>query len=391
MQKLAIIGGGITGLCAAFEAGKRKIDTILLEKNFNVGGRLDYAVSFTTQRFQPRVYRLLEELEIKEILVPVSPTEMGMYVQGRIMGFDQFPEMIKMLPPDQQNIVNAIIGEAMQSNFDPENPSPNLIELREKSFGQYLREKGCSIQTIKMIMEPMLTFTFAEEINLDQISADYGLFNIRFGMEMGAPDVFTFEEGIRMLADILSAKAKEIGVKIETEAKVTRIEKLNGKFKIHFEKLGEKKEIEAEKVILAVPICEAKEILPELKFPEGVSYLPTKCLLLKGKLKGKRKYILGIPGNEENIRFIFEGPYGIFYAYPYFMEKPMNLDFFFETYSVKSEITISCSLSIISPRAEIPLVKTNIENLFFAGDYYYYPYIEGCIFTAQKAIEAAAK
>lgn len=390
-KKFIIIGGGLTGLMAAFEAEKKGIETLVLEESLDVGGRLEYVVSFTTYRFQPRTFELLNELELDVILSPILPENLGFYSQKKVLPFSEFSKFVLSLPQDQQEKLNYLLGTAMQSNFDPENPSSNLLELREISFGEYLRNMGFSPQTIKMFVEPMLTFTFLETLNLDQISAEYGLFNIRFGMEMGQKDVFTFEEGIKILANILKRKIIELGGEVATECKVTKIQREKEGFVIWAENLGKEKEYKGEKVLLAFPLTSAPKIVPELEIPQGLSYCQTKVFILEGKLKFPQKYILGFPGNEANLRFIFAGPANFFYVYPYFLEKPVNFNDFFEEFSIKDEIKIESAFPIISPGTHLKNTKTNISGIFLAGDYYYYPFLDTCLFTAKKVVEEVEK
>lgn len=385
MKKLAIIGGGVSGLTAAYEAGKKNINTVLFEESSLPGGRLEYSVSVTSPEFQPKVYELIKELELEELTVPFSPDLLGMFVQGKIMPYSELPNMIKSLPEEQQEVVNKIIGEALQSNFNIGNPSENLKKLRNISFAEYL--KDCSPQTMKMLMEPMMIFTFLKEIDMNNFSAEYGLFNIRFGMEMAKENVSTFEEGIRILADILQKKALDKGVEFNLSSKVSKIEKNGESFKIYYKRLNEERELEAEKVLISTPPSAIKEFFPQIEIGKGISYSKTKCFLAEGELKGKETVIMGVPGNEANLRFLFVGPHGIHYIYPLDNENPVKTENFYKECNIIREQMIESPFAILAPGTKLTETKTNIEGAYLCGDYYYYPLIETSIATAQKAIK----
>ncbi|MFW6283161.1 MAG: FAD-dependent oxidoreductase [Minisyncoccales bacterium] len=385
MKKLVIVGGGVSGLTAAYTAGKKNMDAVLLEKSSLPGGRLEYCLSFTSSRFQPQLYKLIEELDLKELTTSFPPSLLGMYVKGNVVPYSELPNMIKKMPKDQQKVINKIMGEAMKSNFNIDNPSENLKKLRNIPFDEYI--KDCSPQTIKMFIEPMMTFTFLEEIDMSKFSAEYGLFNIRFGLEMGEDDVFTFDEGVRIIADILQKKAQEKGVTIRTDSKVTKIKKENNHFKIHYDKIDGEKVIEAENVIVSTPLRVTKKIFPEINIPEGASYNKTKCYLLEGEPKEDKQAILGMPGNKANLRFLFSGPYGTHYVYPMKNDKPVDFDAFYKNYEITTEEIIENPFVVIKAGTDLSKIKTNIENAYICGDYYYYPLIETSISTAQKAVE----
>lgn len=385
MKKLAIVGGGICGLHAAYQASKNNVDSVLFEESSLAGGRLEYCVSATSPRFQPQLYNLIKELGLEVLSVPLSPKLLGIFAGDKVMPYSMFPEMIKSMPPDQQQVINGIIGEAMQSNFSVENPSENLIKLRTQSFGEYL--KNCSGQVVKMFMEPMMVFTFLEKINMADFSADYGLFNIRFGMEMGGEQTYTFEEGVRILADILQKKAIDKGVDFMLSSRVTKVEKASNSFKIHYQKLNEEKDLEAENVLFAIPLPLIKNIMPEVDLGTGVSYGKTKCYFTEGELRGEEKIIMGMPGNKANLRFLFAGPYNFHYVYPFENDKPVAMDLFYKNCKITGEEIIENTFPIIAPNTKPLEVKTNIEGVFAGGDHYFYPLIETSLVTAQKAIE----
>ncbi len=389
MKKLAIIGAGISGLTAAYEAGKEDIDTVLFEEGFLAGGRLEYCVSATTPEFQPLVYELIEELGLEGLTVPLPPALLGMYVKGEIMPYSHLPKMIESMPEDQQKVVNEMIGEALQSNFSVKDPSENLKELRKISFAEYLEE--FSPKTLKMLVEPMMVFTFLENVGLEDLSAEYGLFQMRFGLEMGKENVSTFEEGIRILADVLEERAQEEGVDIQLESRVTRIEETDNGFKVSYRKSGKKEEMEVEQVVLSTPFSSIKMIFPEIELGEGLSYSETKCFIAQGELKGDEKIIMGVPGNKTNLRFLFAGPYGTHYIYPFKNDEPVDMDVFYKDYRITDEKMIENPMPIMAPDTELPRVETNIDGAYLCGDYYYYPLIETSIATAREAIEKVKK
>lgn len=385
MKKIGIIGGGISGLTASYKATKKGYDTVLFEESSITGGRLEYCVSLTSNHFQPHLYNLIKELDMEELSIPFSPKSLGMYVQGKVAPYSSMMKMIEEMPEDASQKINGLIKEAMESDFTVDDPSDNLKELRKISFAEYL--KDFPKMAIQRFIMPMMVFTFKEKINLENFSAEYGLFQIRFGMEMAQDNVSTLEEGVRILSDILEKESKERGAKIRLSTEVEKVEKTDKGFKIYFTRLGEKGTIEVENVLFAVPLNVIKEIFPEIEISDQIDYGSTKCLIGEGKLKTDKKMIMGTPANEQNLRFLFQGPYGTQYIYPYFEDKKVDLDAFYKDIEITQERTIENAFALLGPGADLPKVETNVKNAYLCSDYYYYPLIETSIVTAKKAVE----
>ena len=322
-MKIGIVGGGIAGLTAAYRLSQKGVDCVLFEKQSFTGGRIDYCVSITTPDFQPRLYALERELGLEEAEIPFLPSSIAMLAEKNFMGFEDFPKMVESLTPEEKNYYQKIMQDAMANSFDIDQPSERLLELRQISFAAYL--KDCPPQLMGMVIEPMMGFTFMFPLDLSKFSADYGLFQIRFGAEMGGGRANTFDENVKMLTNILEYKILDAGSKVCLSAEVKRVQKQGNGFEVYFEENGQDKTEHVDKVIFATPLSITKTIMPELDLGDGIFYEKSKCIFVQGKLKTDRTVIMGVPfRNIANVRCLFVAYPNEHQVYPMDISRPVD-------------------------------------------------------------------
>lgn len=389
-MKIGIVGGGIAGLTAAFRLSQKGTDCVLFEKQSFTGGRIDYCVCITTPDFQPRLYALGRELSLEEAEVPFLPNSIAMLAGKDFLGFENFPKMVESLPSEEKNYYQKIMQDAMMSSFDIEQPSERLKELRQISFAEYL--KDCPPKLMGMVIEPMMGFTFMWPLDLSRFSADYGLFQIRFGAEMGGGRANTFEENVKMLTNVLERKILDFGSRVCLSAEVKKVQKQGNGFEVYFEEESQEKTERVDKVIFATPLPITQEIMPELSLEKGIFYEKSKCIFVQGKLKTDRTVILGVPfQNVANLRCLFVAYPNEHQIYPMDIAKPVDFSVLYDDYKVLSEKEVEMPFPILAPGGKAPEVQTRIDGAFVCGDFYYYPTIDTSIRTAEKVAEMIIK
>ena len=383
-MKTGIVGGGLAGLTAAYRLSQKGQEIILFEKQAFTGGRVDHCVSVTTQAFQPKLYELLSELGLEEMKIPLLPTSMAMLMATNFVGYEDFPKMVASLPPADQAYFQKLVGEAMGNSFDVDNISPRLLELRKISFAEYL--KDASPQFVGMMIDPLMDFLFMKGLDLSKISADYGLFQIRFGMEIGSGQAHTFEENVKIVTNVLEKKIMDAGSQVCLSSPVHRIKPSKNGFEITYDRDGKLQTEQVGKVILSTPLSVTSQIFPELALGEGVFYEKTKCIFVDGKLKSDRGIIMGIPANNiANLRFLFVAFPHEHQLYPMDIDKPINYDVLYDEYRVTGEREVEAAYALLKPGGFPPEPATNIEGAFVCGDFYHYPLLDTSVRTGEKA------
>jgi hypothetical protein len=301
-----------------------------------------------------------------------------------IIKFEDLPKMIESFSKEEKDFYQKIVGDAMKYSFDVRNPSPELAELRKISFEEYL--KDCPPKLKGMVINPLLNFAF--ERDFSKFSADYGLFHVRFAMEMGSGKGYVFEENVRGVANILEKKIRDFGSETKLSSRVKKVERERKGFKIYFEERGEEKTEEVEKVIFAVPLFEIEKIFPELSLKKGVEYRQTEVSSIRGTPRTDRKVIMGIPTEGGlNIRLLFQAYPHEHQIYPLDPNQEMDLTPLYENFEITGKRKMEAAYPILIPKGEVPELKTNIDGVYLCGDFCYYPSLEAAVVSAEIVAE----
>ncbi len=380
-----IIGGGMAGLTAAYKLSQKGVKVTLLEKETKVGGRIPYCGAVTTKSFQPRLNKLIKELGLEILKVPIKHQDEAFYTsEGKIVGFESFISLLRKeigLIGIPSFIKAAKFVDSI--DFDPLNPDERLKKYKEISFADYL-EKECPGRASDFIKELSSLFIFEKDFS--KISAEYGLCHFRWGNELSSGQATGFEENnLEIVTNTLKKEANKSGEFI-VSAKVTSVKKEGDNFKVCYSKDGKKSEIEAEKVVMATPLDVTKEIFPDIDIETDVWYAKSKCYFVEGKLKWPdRKFIIGLRENDANVRAIFAMLPYMHLVYPQDSEKSVNFEEFYSNYKIIREKDLSHAFSVFPPKCKIPDIKTSIEGLFLCGDFYIYPTLEAAVLSGEKA------
>jgi len=386
MKKVGIIGGGIAGLTCGYKLVQKGIDSIIFEKETILGGRINYAAAIGSEKFQTQMMKLVKELGLEEVKVILKKNEIAFFLKD-LMPVEKLPQLALKILGAKGTLNFLRFSRFVNSlNFNAFSPSKELLKLRNISLAEYGKKFSAKVRFLTLA--PAVIFSGKDDLN--SLGADYGLHLIRMGNELTSGKAIGFEEvNLMSLSNILAQKIREKGGEILSNSEVKKVLKKEESFEIYYQRLGEENVEMVKKVVFALPLFYIPKIFPDLEIKTNIEYPLMKILVIRGKLKYPRKLIIGLPGNPYNFRILLNLIPAEQYLLPWQKEKEVNLDFLYENYQVISEKEIT-PLPVLPPQPQVPELKTKIEGVFLAGDFYYYPF-DISVQTAEIIADLIAK
>ena len=284
---IVILGGGISGLSAAFELKKAGKEFILLEANKQVGGQIQSSQKqdFTLEHGpntvlvnNPAIKKLIEDLGLwDELIFPNEKASSNRFVlkNGNI---ESFPSGLgKML---KSNLFS--FSTLLSVLKEPFNSSKSATE--DESLGA-LVERRLGKQILDDFVTPFVTGIYAgdpykmsakytmnvlKEAEENHGSIVKGAFKIMKAKKLenekyGLPKqkIFTFKNGLQQLITALQNKVEK---EIQWGANCTKIEFSDQQYIIHYEQNGEQQSVIASKVIAALPAFALAELVHNFAF-----------------------------------------------------------------------------------------------------------------------------
>lgn len=245
MKKIGIIGGGISGLVAAFLLKKRGFEVRLYDKSNRVGGNIQsvkldgFAIEQGPNSLlkSPRLVDLIRELKLESQILAANAVNKKRYVlrDGRLKSLPM--SVIKMAAKDyfSQGAKLRLLKEPFIRTKSPENES--VAEFFERRLGREIVERAA---------DPFIAGIYAgnpENLSIKsafprlyELEKEYGsllLGSLRSKTEKAPQDfprTFSFVNGIQTLTDTL---AENLGDSVKLNTQVLEIKKnRNGKWLI---------------------------------------------------------------------------------------------------------------------------------------------------------------
>lgn len=232
-SQVTIVGGGFTGLTAAYELAKKGIAVTVLEAEGEIGGlaaafeiggeKLDrfYHHWFTNDR---EVMELIDELGLRD-RVEINPTNTGIYYAKNFFKLSTPLDLLKFTPLTFADRVRLGLL-ALRARQVRE-----WTLLEDKLAFEWLRELGGE-NVYRVVWHPLLKGKFGPYA--DQISAVWfwNKLKLRGGSrgKGGEERLAYFKGGFVALAEALAAKIRELGGRIELHAYVSSIEPIDGRW-----------------------------------------------------------------------------------------------------------------------------------------------------------------
>ncbi|HSC81949.1 MAG TPA: NAD(P)/FAD-dependent oxidoreductase [Chitinolyticbacter sp.] len=224
--RVAIVGGGFTGLAAAYELAKQGIAVTVLEAEHEIGGlaaafdvggeKLDrfYHHWFTNDL---EVMRLIDELGLNE-RVAINPTNTGVYYANHFFKLSTPWDLLNFTPLAFTDRIRLGLLALRARRVD------HWMELEDKTAAEWLKELGGE-RVYRVMWEPLLKGKFgpvAEEISAVWF---WNKLKLRGGSrgKGGEERLAYFKGGFVALAEALAARVRELGGRIETGAPVSTI------------------------------------------------------------------------------------------------------------------------------------------------------------------------
>lgn len=303
-MKVSIIGGGITGLTAAYELAKRGNEVSLFESDPDLGGqaatfpiegtRLErfYHHIFTSDR---EMIALIEELGLSEEMHWL-PSKVGIYYQGEIYDFVTPLDLLRFRPLGLfQRLRTGLVTLYLQRFANWQNlENVTALEWVRRNVGR---------QPYEVIFRPLLRGKFGQ--HADEISMAWLWSKFKHRVASRGPgmqkELLGYMDGsFQALLDRLAARIVELGGEVYPGSPVKRViiegNRVTG---LEIESGETPVEHRFPLIIATVPSFVVLDIAPDL--PEDyiarlrqVEYLGAICLVLSLKESLSRIYWLNI-------------------------------------------------------------------------------------------------
>lgn len=425
-QHVAVIGGGIGGLSAAYDLAKAGKAVTLFEAADYVGGlaagfkepNWDWSVErYYHHWFQSDQYMLglIDELGWSDKVLFPRPSTV-MYHQGKFYPFDSISAAIFYpgLGWGLNKIRFGLVGLYLRL-------TNNWRALEKTTVDAWMR-KWAGDKVYESMWEPMMIGKFGEEyakvVNMAWLWARLHKRTTRLG---------TFEGGFQALCDQLADRLREMGVKIKLSAQVSSIKPtVDGKLSIS---LAADSEQTFDQVLVTTSPSLLARLAPDLPSPYLQGLLSLKSmgavvmiLSLKHQLSKEGYYWYNIPKNAgfpflslvEHTNFLpaehFGGDHIVYigdYLSPdhaYFKMSQAELEDHFLPHlkrinpefssdwvkkSWLSRAKYAQPVPLINHSKNIPEIRTPISGLYFASMSQVYPWDRGTNFAVEIGRRAA--
>lgn len=403
-KDLTIVGGGITGLTAAYIAAKAGSKVRVLEGSDSFGGLIKtFDVGETpVECFYHHFFLhdkelgwLIKELGIEDKIIS-RKTSMGVFTQGKVYSFSTIKDLLAFKPLNLIDKLRFGLSTVYLGKF------ADWRKSEEKTALDWFK-KWTGKNVVDSIWKPLLKVKFGKFHNQVPLAWMIGRLKQRFeSREAGSEKLLYIEGSYSVLLDQLLLKLKELGVELLANSKVGELVYDSNKLigvrvgdKIHY----------SEQTLFTIPNNITQKIIEnQLKLPE-IEYFGAVCVILELTQSLSPVYWLNVADDNfpfggiiEHTRFISPENYGnkhIVYLSKYFaLDEPIatlseseietlmldKLPAIFPDFKkenlLKTHVFRSFSAATVCDlnfSTRVPNVKTSIENLFVCNMAHVYP------------------
>lgn len=300
VKRIAIVGGGITGLTTAYYLQKEinqhdlPFEVKLYESSEHLGGMIhtEHKDGFTIERGpdsllarKPSVFRLIEEVGLQDNLVDVAAGKAYVLANEKLHGIPTGSFMgipTQVTPFALSSLFSPIgkiraAGDLVKSKSEPQ---------EDQSLGHFFRNR-LGDQVVENLIEPLLAGVYSGDLDRLSLMATFPNFyeleqkhgSLIKGLRKSRgkqpkhkkkPSVFkTLKTGLGSLVD---AVVEELdGGTIETKTAVDHIEKRDSGYDLM---LGTGEVAQADSVILTTPHYACQRMLTQYEFMEPLKEMP---------------------------------------------------------------------------------------------------------------------
>lgn len=301
LYDLIIIGGGITGLSAAYIAAKQGFKVKIIEKNSNVGGLLGtfdiantklecfYHHFFTHDK---ELNWLINDLGIREKTI-FRETSMGVYVDGKIYDFNTSTDLLKFKPIRFFDKIKFGISSIYLGNI------AKWKKYEHISCFDWVK-KWAGRTTTSSLWEPMLKIKFGVFYKKVPLSWLIGRLRQRMNSrEKGNEKLGYIDGSFQVLTDTLLTKLEKLGVDIENDVS---IEEVVFKENEILEIKSSDKKYRGQNYLFTIPTTKLSKLLkkdyPELSLNlNKIEYFGAVCVILEMNKPLSNIYWLNVADN----------------------------------------------------------------------------------------------
>ena len=306
-MRIAIIGGGIAGLTAAYELGKAGHQTVVYERDpelggqagtFPVGGtRLErfYHHIFTSDR---HIIGLLDELGLASQLQWI-PSKVGWFYGGRVYDFVTPVDLLRFSPLNVVDRVRAgVVSLYLQRQAEG-------LQYENTTAASWIK-RYAGPDVYRVLWNPLLRGKFGQQAEEVSMTWFWGKMHLRFGSRkgLGQESLGYLRGSFQVLVDELARRVVAQGGSIRTHLPVERVLVESGRATGVRTGRGDEP---ADRVIATVPSFAFLGMAPELSGDYAdrlrkVSYQAALVLVLQISRSLSPKYWLNI--SDPNIPFV---------------------------------------------------------------------------------------
>jgi protoporphyrinogen oxidase len=285
-SQVTIVGGGFTGLAAAYELAKNGVQVTLLEAESEVGGlaaafdvhgeKLDrfYHHWFTNDI---EVTKLIDELELND-RIEVNQTNTGVYYSNKFYRLSKPLDLLKFKP---LNIFDRLRLGVLTLRA---RRVKDWRKLEYKTAEEWLRELGGE-DVYRIIWQPLLKGKFGPYAESVSAVWFWNKLKLRGGSrgKSGEERLAYFKGGFVGLAEAIAKEIRNFGGQIELNAPVKKIEKIDGRWHLD----TEKKVFSSDKIIVTTALPLIADMIENWAPPKYIAdlrrikYIGNVCLVLE--------------------------------------------------------------------------------------------------------------
>ena len=267
LAAIAIVGGGVAGLVAAWKLGRAGHDVEVLEREGEPGGRMrsERRGGFAIERgaeFTARGYRNLQRcvslLGLEARLRPLPRLRHAVLRDGRLRPAD--PEPLAMLrspllsPRARRRLLRLAVELARRwRRLDPAHPE-RAADLDDEDLASGL-VRLAGREAAEYLLGPLFASTF--DSDPEELSLAFGLLAMR--LALSGPELQAFEGGNAALPRALAEQ-----VPLRLGCQVLSVETETGGARIRYRSAGREASAVADAAVVALPGCEVARLCPKL-------------------------------------------------------------------------------------------------------------------------------
>jgi len=252
---IVILGGGVSGLAAAYKLQKAGLKSVLLEKNEVVGGLASsYKIkSYTIERFYHHIFStdktLLDLIEDFGIEVSWKRTKMGFFCEGKLYDFSSPAAILKFKPLSPLSRIKFILEmfKIKIGHCSPDLDNQNAEEWITETFNEEIYHK---------IFRPLLSAKFA--MSLKEASAAFVHGRLKARVDTRAENISSeflgYVEGgyEKFTSSFLSSVSQTSDFRLGCE--INKVKYENNEFEITFTSKDKIEKIKTDKLINTLPL-----------------------------------------------------------------------------------------------------------------------------------------